>query len=176
MSTISLTISNSPVFLYAGRPGCVAVHRVHPKGADQVVFVMRRLRKPSLFPGDHLQCPGEPCHFLSCDPASPCVLEKVCGFITGMILLLECSPRLGHLLLHIGAVAVCAGATGDAVQHFSGRGNPPIISPKTTEVKCSLHLKMYNVVMNLMLKLPWFEMYGSYGHYRRRCATLLWVS
>ena len=70
MSTISLGL---PLCLSAGRPGSVAVHRVHPKGADQVVFVMRRLRKPSLFPGDHLQRPGEPCPILSlhCVPLCP---------------------------------------------------------------------------------------------------------
>lgn len=34
----------------------------------------------------------------------------------------ECPARPGYLLLHIGAVLVCAGVAGDAVQYFCGRG------------------------------------------------------
>lgn len=45
--------------LSTGRPGCPAVHRLRPEGADQTLSLLRGFREPPLLPGNHIQRSGK---------------------------------------------------------------------------------------------------------------------
>lgn len=59
----------------------------------------------------------------------------------------ECPSRLGYLHLYFGAVSVSASFTGDAVQHFCGRGKTVIYNGNDLNSPCltwSLSLTITN--------------------------------